>query len=101
MFFKKKDSEQQGLDINIGRVLEMFQTGVLSLEATREAVAKFFGGEAQKDLTGLNDILTRILTRIHAGALDCNKARSGLVNAAAASEHHDPHYIDRLQALLD
>ena len=97
MFFSKKDSDQQGLDINIGRVLEMFNTGVLGPDQARDAVAKFFGGEAQKDVASLNRHLSRILICLNDGTMDTNNARMALVNAAAASEKHDPHYADLLE----
>lgn len=100
MFFAKKDSDQQGLDINIGRVLEMFRTNVLDATQAREALTKFFGGEAQKDLPALHSRLTTVLTGVDTGGLDLTKARASLVNAAAASEKHDPHYVAILDALL-
>ncbi len=100
MFFAKKDSDQQGLDINIGRVLEMFRTNVLDAAQAREALTKFFGGEAQKDLPLLQSHLTNVLAGVDSGALDLTKARNSLVNAAAASEKHDPHYAVALESLL-
>lgn len=100
MFFNKKDSDQQGLDINIGRVLEMFRTNVLDAHQAREALGKFFGGEAQKDLAALESHLTTVLAGIDDGTLDLTKARAGLVNAAAASERHDPHYAALLHTIV-
>lgn len=40
MFFMK-DAAQQALDINIGRVLEMFRTGVLNRQQTCEGLTRF------------------------------------------------------------
>ena len=101
MFFMKKESAQQGLDINVGRVLEMFQTGVLDPAQTSEALMKFFTGEAQKDLPGLNSALAAALEALDKGQVTPSRTRAALVDAAGASERHEPNYADILHQLLE
>ncbi|MDI7775539.1 hypothetical protein [Asticcacaulis sp. EMRT-3] len=101
MFFMKKESDQQGLDINIGRVLEMFRTSVLDPAQTAESLTRFFTGEGQKDIPALQAYLTRVLTAVDDGTIDLSRARACLVDAAGASERHEPNFADRLKTLCE
>jgi len=100
MFFMK-DAAQQALDINIGRVLEMFRSGVLTREQARDGLIRFFEGAAHHDAADLNAHLNRILERVDTGAIDCKDARTKLVKAALASEKNDLRYADILHHMVE
>lgn len=100
MFFMK-DAAQQALDINIGRVLEMFRTGVLDRQQTCEGLTRFFEGASHHDSADLDAHLMRIVERVDTGALDCKEARHKLVKAALASEKNDLRYVDILHHMVE
>lgn len=100
MFFMK-DAASQVLDINIGRVLEMFRSGILDREQAREGLTRFFEGAARHDSSDLSVYLTRILERVDTGALEPKEARIRLVKAALASEKNDLRYADILHSMAE
>ncbi|ESQ86027.1 hypothetical protein AEAC466_02240 [Asticcacaulis sp. AC466] len=100
MFFMK-DAAQQALDINIGRVLEMLRSGVLSRDAARDGLLRFFEGAIRHDAGDLNAYLTRILERVDTGSLDVKDARTKLVKAALASEKNDLRCTDILHRMVE
>ena len=93
------DSAHQALDINIGRVLEMFQRSVLTTDQAEAELLKFFSSAERLDGAHLNVDLTHILERVQDGTLDPEKARSELVKAAAASEKNDPRAVEMLHQI--
>ncbi|MGA9658742.1 MAG: hypothetical protein WBQ60_06555 [Asticcacaulis sp.] len=100
MFFMK-DAAQQALDINIGRVLEIFRTGIINRAQACENLHKFFEGASKHDTASLNASLMRILERIDTGALESKDARLQLVKAALASEKNDMRYVDILHNIAE
>ena len=100
MFFMK-DAAQQALDINIGRVLEMFRTGVLNRQQTCEGLTRFFEGATHHDAADLDAHLMRIVERVDTGALEPKEARHKLVKAALASEKNDLRYVDILHHMVE
>jgi len=93
MFFMK-NAAQQALDINIGRVLEMLLSGVLSHDQAHDAMTKFFDGAVHKDPTDLHAYLTRMIHQVDKGHVKTDTARAHLVRVALASEKNDPHLSD-------
>ncbi len=91
-----RDSDNRALDINIGRVLEMFRTGFLPREAVRQSLAKFFTDAGRRDGPHLDADLHRILDRIDDNSLSLVAARTELVKAAVAAEKNDPKAADML-----
>ena len=100
MFFMK-DAAQQALDINIGRVLEMFRSGVLTRQQACESLTRFFEGAARHDARDLDAHLMRILERVDTGALEPKEARHKLVKAALASEKNDLRCADILHTMVE
>ncbi len=98
MFFMK-DAAQQALDINIGRILEVFRSGVLDRTCALDSLFKFFEGATDAGET--RAWLDRILERVDSGALDTKDARQRLVKAALASEKHDQRYADILHQMAE
>jgi hypothetical protein len=90
-----RDAGHQALDINIGRILQMYLTGDLSAETTRNNLTRFFGGapEWRGDIDAWID---RRLAEMADGR-DAGHVRQDLVKMAAAAERHDPHLIEKLR----
>ena len=91
-----RDAGHQALDINIGRILQMYLTGDLSAEVTRNNLSRFFNG-APEWRDDIDAWLTRRLDDMRDGH-DANAVRRDMVRVAAAAERHDPHLADMLHS---
>ena len=89
-----KDAGHQALDINIGRILQMYLTGDLSAEVTRNNLSRFFNGAPQ----WRNDIDAWLLRRLHdmRDGHDASHVRKDMVRMAVAAENHDPQLLELL-----
>ena len=89
-----KDAGHQALDINIGRILQMYLTGDLNAEVTRDNLSRFFNGASE----WRHEIDFWLLRRLHdmRDGHDANLVRREIVQMAAAAENHDPHLLDLL-----
>ncbi|ESQ85377.1 hypothetical protein ABAC460_23765 [Asticcacaulis sp. AC460] len=89
-----RDAAHQALDINIGRILQMYLTGDLSAEVTRNNLTRFFNG-APEWRGDIDAWLTRRLNDMRDGH-DANHVRHDIVRMAAAAERHDPKLAEML-----
>ena len=85
-----RDAGHQSLDINIGRVIELFIENDIPLEAARENICKHFHGKpVAESRAALEAYVTNVLEMVRSGELEPVQARTGLVRAAAAAEKGD------------
>ncbi len=85
-----RDAGHQSLDINIGRVIELFIENDIPLEVARENLAKHFHGkQVAENRASLDTYITNVLDMVRSGELEPVQARTGLVRAAAAAEKGD------------
>ncbi len=85
-----RDAGHQSLDINIGRVIELFIEGDIPLETARENVCKHFHGkQVAENRQSLGTYVTNVLDMVRTGELEAVQARNGLVHAAVAAEKGD------------
>ena len=85
-----RDAGHQSLDLNIGRVIELFIEGDIPLEAARENICKHFHGKAvTENRAALETYVNNVLDMVRTGELEPVQARTGLVRAAAAAEKGD------------
>ncbi len=85
-----RDADHRSLDINIGRVIELFIENDIPLEAARENICRHFHGKAvAESRAALDTYVTNVLEMVRGGELEPVQARSGLVRAAAAAEKGD------------
>ena len=96
-----RDSDNRALDINIGRVLEMFRTGFLPRQAAHEALAKFFSDCGRHKDAQLDADLDRVLARVDDNSLALKQARENLVKAAVACERNDPKAAEMLHRIAE
>jgi len=96
-----RDSDNRALDINIGRVLEMFRTGFLPRSAAHEALEKFFTDCGRRKDAQLDSDLDTILNRIDDNSLPLRQARESLVKAAVACERNDPKAAELLHHIAE
>jgi hypothetical protein len=85
-----RDAGHQSLDINIGRVIELFIENDIPLEVARENICKHFHGkQVAENRAHLETYVTNVLEMVRTGELEPVQARTGLVRAAAAAEKGD------------
>ena len=88
-----RDAGHQSLDINIGRVIELFIENDIPLEVARENICRHFHGKSvAENRASLDTYVTNVLEMVRTGELEAVQARSGLVRAAAAAEKGDKAY---------
>ena len=88
-----RDAGHQSLDINIGRVIELFIENDIRLEVARETICKHFQGKhVAENRASLDTYVTNVLEMVRTGELEPVQARNGLVRAAAAAEKGDKAY---------
>jgi len=85
-----RDSDHRSLDINIGRVVELFIENDIPLETARDDICKHFHGKhVVENRANLQTYVTNVLEMVRGGELEPVQARTGLVRAAAAAEKGD------------
>lgn len=85
-----RDAGHQSLDLNIGRVIELFIENDIPLEAARENICKHFHGkQVAENRANLETYVNNVLDMVRSGELEPVQARAGLVRAAAAAEKGD------------
>ena len=85
-----RDAGHQSLDLNIGRVIELFIEGDIPLEIARENICKHFHGKSvAENRASLETYVNNVLDMVRTGELEPVQARTGLVRAAAAAEKGD------------
>ena len=85
-----RDAGHQSLDLNIGRVIELFIENDIPLETARENICKHFHGKhVAENSANLETYVTNVLDMVRSGELEPFQARTGLVRAAAAAEKGD------------
>ena len=88
-----RDAGHQSLDINIGRVIELFIENDIPLETARENICRHFHGkQVAENRASLDTYVTNVLEMVRTGELEPVQARNGLVRAAAAAEKGDKAY---------
>ena len=88
-----RDAGHQSLDLNIGRVIELFIEGDIPLEIARENICKHFHGKSvAENRASLETYVNNVLDMVRTGELEPVQARTGLVRAAAAAEKGDKAY---------
>ncbi len=89
-----KDRDHQALDINIGRVIELFIRGILSRDAARDDLKRYFDGPVLRGAPGEVDAyILRVLDQTDKQVLDPNQARRELVRASSASQAGDTTFL--------
>ena len=85
-----RDARHQSLDMNIGRVIELFIENDISLDVARENICKHFHGKhVAENRAALDTYVNNVLDMLRTGELEPVQARTGLVRAAAAAEKGD------------
>ena len=85
-----RDAGHQSLDLNIGRVIELFIENDIPLESARENICKHFHGkQVAENRASLETYVNNVLDMVRTGELEPVQARTGLVRAAAAAEKGD------------
>ena len=88
-----RDSGHQSLDINIGRIIELFIENDIPLEVARQDICKHFHGkQVAENRASLQTYVGNVLEMVRTGELEAVQARTGLVRAAAAAEKGDKAY---------
>jgi hypothetical protein len=88
-----RDASHQSLDINIGRIVELYIEGDISAEMAREDLKRFFRGKrVAEESANLETYIANVLEMLQTGELEPVQARNGLVRAAAAAEKGDPAF---------
>ncbi len=88
-----RDAGHQSLDLNIGRVIELFIQNDIPLEIARENICKHFHGKSvAENRASLETYVNNVLDMVRTGELEPVQARTGLVRAAAAAEKGDKAY---------
>jgi hypothetical protein len=94
-----RDAGHQSLDINIGRVIELFIENDIPLEAARENICKHFHGkQVAENRADLEAHVTHVLETLRSGELEPVQARTGLVHAAAAAEKGDKAFVSLIHS---
>ncbi len=88
-----RDAGHQSLDINIGRIIELFIENDIPLETARENICRHFHGkQVAENRASLDIYVTNVLEMVRTGELEPVQARNGFVRAAAAAEKGDKAY---------
>ncbi len=88
-----RDAGHQSLDINIGRVIELFIENDIPLATARESICRLFHGKhVEENRASLETYVTNVLEMVRTGELEPVQARNGLVRSAAAAEKGDKAY---------
>ncbi len=93
-----KDASHQSLDINLGRVVELFIEGDIPIETARENICKHFHGKhVAENRAALETYVNNVLDMVRSGELEPVQARNGLVTAAAKAEKGDPAFASLIK----
>jgi len=93
-----RDAGHQSLDINIGRVIELFIENDIPLEVARENICKHFHGKhVAENRASLEIYVGNVLEMVRTGELEPVQARTGLVRAAAAAEKGDKAFASLIK----
>lgn len=85
-----RDAGHQSLDLNIGRVIELFIENDIPQDVARENICKHFHGkQVAENRANLETYVNNVLDMVRTGELEPVQARTGLVRAAAAAEKGD------------
>ena len=89
-----RDRDHQALDINIGRVIEFYIQGILSRDAARDDLIRYFDGPLARGLPGeITAYVTGVLDKTDKQVLDPNQARRELVRASSAAQANDSSFL--------
>ncbi|MGZ3297657.1 MAG: hypothetical protein ACXU8U_05790 [Asticcacaulis sp.] len=88
-----RDASHQSLDINIGRIIELYIDGDITADVAREDLIRFFHGKKVAEQSdNVRTYISNVLDMLQSGELEPVQARNGLVRAAAAAEKGDPAF---------
>ena len=89
-----KDRDHQALDINIGRVIELYIRGILGREAAREDLTRYFAGPVLRHAPGdVGAYIDHVLESTDQGRIDAGQARRNLVKAISAAQANDDSFL--------
>lgn len=89
-----RDRDHQALDINIGRVIELYIRGILTREAARDDLIRYFDGPVMRSSPGeVGAYILRVLDLADKDVLDANQARRELVRATSAAQGNDTSFL--------
>lgn len=93
-----RDIGHQALDINVGRILEMFVGSQISLAIAKRDLAQLF--DQPKNTIGaadLDDYLELMLGQVKSRDIETGEARADLVRIAALAQAHDADFTAHIQ----
>ena len=92
------DSDHQALDMNIGRIVEMYFLAEIELPEAKSDLMTLFGGPHPASISdALKVYLSRMLVQTRQGDLDAGEVRVDLVRLAGLAHAHDPDFIARIR----
>jgi len=96
-----KDEDHLAVDLNIGRIVEMYLIAEIDLPTAKTDLAALFGIAADNPLhTDLEAYLGRLLKETRTGEVEAGDTRANLVKLAALAQSGDNDfaaYIDNSQ----
>lgn len=93
-----RDIGRQALDINVGRILEMYLGSQISLAMAKNDLAQLF--DQPKNTVGamdLDDYLELMLGQVKSRDIEAGEARADLVRIAALAQAHDADFTAHIQ----
>lgn len=91
-------ADHQALDLNIGRIVELYIKAGITLAVARKDLTRFFGESHNPTVaSGLQEYLGGLLAQMRAGDLEPAEVRADLVRLAALALMHDPDFAAQIR----
>jgi len=92
------DTDHQALDLNIGRIVELYIKAEIPLAVARKDLTRFFGESHNPTVSSdLQAYLGGILAQMRAGDLEPAEVRADLVRLAALAFAQDPDFAAQIR----
>ncbi len=92
------DAGHQAIDLNIGRIIDMYLMAEITLPMAKADLLKFFGAPHTVQIaTDLEAYLSQMLDQMRNGDLEPGEVRADLVRLAALANAHDPDFAKQVE----
>ena len=92
------DADHQAMDLNIGRIIEMYLMAEITLPLAKADILKLFGhSHTAETVTDLEIYLSQMLEQLRMGDLEPAEVRADLIRLLALANAHDPDFLAQVR----
>lgn len=96
------DADHQAIDLNIGRIIDMYLMAEITLLQAKTDILNLFGRlHAAETMADLDAYLSQMLEQMRKGDLEPDEVRTDLVRLVALANAHDPDFAAQVQLDAD